>query len=77
VLSKNGWIEETRDSEGDKQSVSDEPSQQTVGAVIEEIPSWGELPSAQFAGEDLIETNLEQDPGNISKRDFEIRPWGV
>lgn len=77
MLCKNGRVEETRNSERGEQNVSDKPSQQTVGPVIEEIPSWCELPSAQLAGKTLIESHLEQDPGTISKCDFEIGPWSV
>ena len=72
VPHNNGWVEKARGSQSDEQKMSDNPSQQTVGPIIEEISSWSQLSSAQLAGKELIKSNLEYDPGSISKRDFEI-----
>jgi hypothetical protein len=38
---KNRWVHETRDGQRDKQNVGDSPSEQSVGAVLEEISCWG------------------------------------
>jgi hypothetical protein len=77
VPGKNRWIKETKDSQCEEQNMSDDPSQQTIRAVFEEIPGRSQLSSIQFAGKELIESHLEQYPSSISKRHFEIRPWGV
>jgi hypothetical protein len=77
VPRNNRWVKETKDSHREEQNMSDNPCQQTIGTVLEEIPSRSQLPSTQFAGEELIESHLENYPSSICKRHSEIKSWSV